>query len=221
MPVPDIIQSDPTNEQQDQQSNLELYRQLYGSRTFQYDAVSGAQIKVQLGDDVILDDCTAIQYTLTQAKKPVYGYHSQLFDAVAPGIVIVHGRLWLNFVHQGYLRVLIEGFKSGRDLLSGIQENIREENPTPPNTTEDLIAFVQKENRQVLSTLSASDKIKLRPDLKQPVDIYINYGDRTEFGNAIPLKVIYQVHFIGEGQDNQISGQPIQEWYEFIARQVT
>lgn len=221
MAVQDTIQSDPTSEQLELASNLGLYEQLYGRRTFQYDAVSGAQIKVQLGEDVILEDCTAVQFTLTQSKKPVYGYHSQLFDAIAPGVVIVHGRLWLNFIHQGYLRVLIEGFKSGQNLLTGIRENLRNENPGLPDTTEDLIAFVQSENEDVLTELSVSDQIKQRPDLKQPVDIHINFGDRTAFGNAVPRKIIYEVHFIGEGQDNQISGQPVQEWYEFIAKRVT
>lgn len=221
MAIPDTIQPELTDEQRELASNAQFYQQLYGRRTFKYDAVSGAQIKVQLGEDVIVDDCTAIQFTLTQSKKPIYGYHSQLFDAIAPGVVIVHGRLWLNFIHQGYLRVLIEGFKRGHDLFTGLQENIISPDRGLPNTTEDLISFIESENQQVLSELSASDEIKQRPDLKLPVDIHINYGDRSEFGNAVPRKIIYEVHFIGEGQDDQISGQPIQEWYEFIAQRVT
>ena len=128
MAIPGAQQIDPTEDQQSQLENLNLYTQLYGRRIYRYDAVSGAQITVQLDNRVILDDCTAIQYTLTQAKKPVYGYHSQLFDAVAPGIVIVHGRLWLNFIHQGYLRALIEGAKQGTDLFQP-WSNQERENP--------------------------------------------------------------------------------------------
>lgn len=223
MAIPDAQQIDPTDDQQSQLENLDLYTQLYGRRTYRYDAVSGAQITVQLDNRVILDDCTAIQYTLTQAKKPVYGYHSQLFDAVAPGIVIVHGRIWLNFIHQGYLRALIEGAKQGTDLFQP-WSNQERENPELPDSTEDLIAHVQANNRETLSTLSQrlknESQLASRPDQKASVNIHITYGDVVNF-TGTPVKVIYQAHFIGEGQDNQISGQPIQEWYEFIARRVT
>ena len=224
MAIPGAQPIDPTEDQQSQLDNLNLYTQLYGRRIYRYDAISGAQITVQLDNQVILDDCTAIQFTLTQSKKPVYGYHSQLFDAVAPGIVIVHGRLWLNFIHQGYLRALIEGAKQGTGLFQPWANQDKPKVEDLPASTEDLIAHVQTNNRETLSTLSQRLKnekqLASRPDQKASVDIHITYGDVVNF-TGTPVKVIYQVHFIGEGQDNQISGQPIQEWYEFIARRVT
>ncbi|NOQ49212.1 MAG: hypothetical protein GQ553_00900 [Nitrosomonadaceae bacterium] len=224
MAIPGAQQIDPTEGEQTQRDNLQLYTELYGRRIYRYDAVSGAQITVQLDNRVILDDCTAIQYTLTQAKKPVYGYHSQLFDAVAPGIVIVHGRLWLNFIHQGYLRALIEGAKQGTDLFQPWSNQPEVPKEDLPTTTEDLIAHVQTNNQETLKTLSQrlsnESQLASRPDQKASVNIHITYGDVVNF-TGTPVKVIYQAHFIGEGQDNQISGQPIQEWYEFIARRVT
>jgi hypothetical protein len=224
MAIPGAQQIDPTEEEQTQRDNLQLYTELYGRRIYRYDAVSGAQITVQLDNRVILDDCTAIQYTLTQAKKPVYGYHSQLFDAVAPGIVIVHGRLWLNFIHQGYLRALIEGAKQGTGLFQPWAKQPEVPKEDLPTTTEDLIAYVQTNNQETLKNLSQrldnEAQLATRPDQKASVNIHITYGDVVNF-TGTPVKVVYQVHFIGEGQDNQISGQPIQEWYEFIARRVT
>jgi hypothetical protein len=224
MAIPGEIQIEATEERQAERENLDLYTQLYGRRTYRYDAISGAQITVSLANQTLVDDCTAIQYTLTQAKKPVYGYHSQLFDTVAPGIVIVHGRLWLNFIHQGYLRALIEGAKQGNAIFQPWSNDDRARVEDLPGSTEDLIAHVQTKNKETLNTLSQrlknEEQLRTRPDQKASVDINIAYGDTASF-TGTPVKIIYQVHFIGEGQDNQISGQPIQEWYEFIARRVT
>ena len=209
--------------------NYEFYNELYGSRTYSYDAVSGAQIQVSLNNRILVDDCTAVQFTLTQAKKPIYGYASQLFDAVAPGVVIVHGRLWMNFIHQGYLRLLIESAHKGVDLLAGYTDKVFKESDIPTSPDE-LVGFIKTRNEQAQRLLSETFKsdsqlLKPRPDEKLHFNIYIDYGPRSEFRqgsqSSVPRKVIYQAHIIGEGQDNQISGQPVQEWYEFIAQRVT
>jgi len=208
-------------------NELDFARELYGQRVWQYDVVSGAQIKVVLGDNVILEDCTAIQFTLTQSKKPIYGYHSEYFDAVARGIVIVHGRLWINFIHQGYLRTLLALAHSGGNLDS-VKRVERDQLIDPDDryrtgdltNEEDVVKFVQKENLQRLRQFT-SYSMKDRPDdSTKPLTIQIHYGDRSK-SYGVPLKVIYDVHFMGEGQDIQISGQPQQEWYEFLARKVT
>ena len=212
-----VFFQEPNEQESAEQANRGFYEQLYGSRTYRYDAISGAQIKVKLQNDVLIEDITAIQYTLTQSKKPVYGYHSQYFDAVAPGVVIVHGRLWMNFIHQGYLRILIESSLKGADFLAEFEKKAEEANKT---STEDIISWIKANNKETLNQLTASDMIQERPDLKSPIDIHIEYGDITQF-KAAPIKRIYDVQFIGEGQDSQISGQPLQEWYEFIARRVT
>lgn len=230
--MPDVIPV--SSSLSEEESRVGFYRELYGSRTYRYDAISGAQIKVKLGDHVLVEDCTAVQFTLTQAKKPVYGYHSQLFDAVAPGVVIVHGRLWMNFIHQGYLRILMEGYRSGGDLFANLKESLAPE--AIPDTNEELISYIKSQNQKTLEELTnrvnrstkEKDQLKLRPDELPSIEIIIDYGDRSRFKSQsaggpspVPRKRIYAVHFIGEGQDNQISGQPIQEWYEFIAQKVT
>lgn len=211
---------------QREQENVDFYRELYGIRAYRYDAVSGAQIKVQIGELVLIEDATAVQFTLTQSKKPIYGYHSQLFDAVAPGVVIVHGRIWMNFIHQGYLRTLIDAYHQGVGVLQDltIEPTARRAQQGVPETNEEIIEFIKRtnlESQERLTQLTPEERIVQRPDDKRSVDIHIHYGDIVEFGPAIPRKVIYNCHFLGEGQDNQISGQPIQEWYEFIAQRVT
>ena len=215
-----------TEAQTERANELEFYRDLYGQRAWSYDVVSGAQIKVVLGENVILEDCTAIQYTLTQSKKPIFGYASQYYDAVAKGIVIVHGRLWINYIHQGYLRTLLD-----LAARSGSLDAVKQDMKTPTSdelnrgfnlqNEGDVVAFVEKENRRRLEVFEAGTKPGSRPDImSKNVNIRINYGDASRF-SGVPTKVLYDINFIGEGQDIQISGQPQQEWYEFLAQRVT
>ena len=53
-----------------------------------FDHYSGSQIGVWFGN-VYIDDINSIQWTRQQSKKPLYGYASQNFDAVANGTVII------------------------------------------------------------------------------------------------------------------------------------
>lgn len=213
--------------------NKEFYRELYGRRIYNYDAVSGAQIVIKLGEDVLLEDATAVQFSLSQSKKPIYGYHSQYFDTVASGVVIVHGRLFINFIHQGYLRLLMNKVRDPRflDMLDSEAKREAEKanygdgvsNDGIPSSQEAVFKFVRRDaaKRQEQEINHAANHLKDRPDLFAALTkIQIKYGNENEF-DQVPGKVIHDVHFIGEGQEIQISGQPIQEMYEFIARRVT
>ncbi len=213
--------------------NKEFYSELYGRRIYNYDAVSGAQIVIKLGEDVLLDDATAIQFSLSQSKKPIYGYHSQYFDTVAPGVVIVHGRLFINFIHQGYLRLLMAKVRDPAflDMLDSEASREAERHNYGhgvtydglPSSQEAVFEYVRKDaaKRQEKEINYAANHLKDRPDLFQVLTkIQIKYGNENEFDN-VPEKVLHDVHFIGEGQEVQISGQAIQEMYEFIARRVT
>ncbi len=213
--------------------NKEFYRELYGRRIYNYDAVSGAQIVIKLGENVLLDDATAIQFSLSQSKKPIYGYHSQYYDTVAPGVVIVHGRLFINFIHQGYLRLLMNKVRDPQFLDMLDNEASREAERANyghgvtddgvPSSQEAVFEFVRRDafKRQKQEIDHAANNLQDRPDLFAALTkIQIKYGNENEF-DQVPGKVIHNVHFIGEGQEIQISGQPIQEMYEFIARRVT
>lgn len=218
-----------TEEQAAQANELDFYREIYDRRIWEYDVVSGAQIKVVLGDNVILEDATAIQFTLTQSKKPIFGYASQYFDAVAKGVVIVHGRVWINFIHQGYLRTLLDLARNSgstdvlkaknRQELESLEDLLRRGQRDQPLTDGDVVQYVRDENLKRVQQF-AGNTMKRRPDIGKSVNIQIHYGDRS-LARGVPLKVIYNVHFMGEGQDIQISGQPQQEWYEFLAHRVT
>jgi hypothetical protein len=217
-----------TPEQNQRLRDVEFYNELYGGRIYNYDAVSGAQISVMVGDNVIIDDATAIQFSLSQSKKPIYGYHSKYFDTIAEGIVIVQGRLFINFIHPGYLRLLLEVANNPKLLDQLKDDNTRAaayaragvaNYDSTPLSQEALINFVRTEslrNREQEVDLSSGIR---RPDLFNSVKLTIQYGSPQFFKN-VPVKILEHVHFIGEGQEIQISGQPIQEVYEFICRKV-
>lgn len=95
-------------------------------RTYPYDYFSGIDAKVFFGD-VWVDDIVTIQYTVSQNKVPIYGYASQLYDAIARGTVIVNGSLTIAFKEMGYLNMvqrLIETQQQG--AVTALEQTVRE-----------------------------------------------------------------------------------------------
>jgi hypothetical protein len=223
-----VIRKDGSLTYENAFSQEAFYQELYGRRVYRYDAISGAQIAVYFGDKTLIDDATAIQFALTQSKKPIYGYHSRYFDAVAGGVVIVHGRIFVHFIHQGYLRLLIKNARDPQFIEKEKTEATRAKEEAKrnqktydgvPNSQEALINHIRQNNRD-----KQNREIKkaglVRPDVIGSTSIRIKYASDTHFDD-VPIKTMTNVHFIGEGQEIQISGQPIQEMYEFIAQKVT
>lgn len=78
---------------------------------FKFDYYSGSQITVWFGN-VMLDDINSIQWTRQQSKRPIYGYASQQYDAVAKGTVIIQGSFVVNFRQAGYISTLMGDISS-------------------------------------------------------------------------------------------------------------
>jgi hypothetical protein len=74
-------------------------------QTYPYDYYSGADCKVFYGD-IWVDDIITIQWSVNQNKTPIYGYASQLFDAVAKGQILVQGTMSVAFKEVGYLNLI-------------------------------------------------------------------------------------------------------------------
>ena len=72
-----------------------------------FDYYSGSQITVWFGD-IMLDDINSIQWTRVQNKRPIYGYASQQFDAVAKGTVLIQGSFIVNFRQASYLSLVMQ-----------------------------------------------------------------------------------------------------------------
>lgn len=76
-----------------------------------FDFYSGSQITVWFGN-IMIDDINSIQWQYSQNKKPIYGYGSQQFDAVAKGTIIIQGEFVVNFRQRGYISMVLDEIKS-------------------------------------------------------------------------------------------------------------
>lgn len=87
-----------------------------------FDFYSGSQITIWFGN-LMIDDINTIQWARTQSKKPIYGYASQQFDAVAKGTVLIQGNFGINFRQRGYLSVVLNEIKYLYKRYTGNQED--------------------------------------------------------------------------------------------------
>lgn len=76
---------------------------------YDLDYFSGSQMFLYIGD-VWVDEITTLQYRTQQAKRPIYGYASQLWDDCAAGQVIVQGSFTINYKEQGYLWAVLRRY---------------------------------------------------------------------------------------------------------------
>jgi hypothetical protein len=83
---------------------------LVGSSIYDLDYFSPSQCFIYIGD-VWVDETVGFSFQVQQSKTPIYGYASQLFDAVAPGQVIVQGSFTVNFKESGYLWLVLHRYK--------------------------------------------------------------------------------------------------------------
>ena len=84
-----------------------------------FDFYSGSQITVWFGD-ILMDDINSIQWARTQNKRPIYGYASQEFDAIARGTVLIQGNFAINFRQVGYLTAVMDEIKNiYKDITGG------------------------------------------------------------------------------------------------------
>ena len=101
-------------------------------RTYPYDYYCGIDAKVFFGD-VWVDDIVTIQYTVAQNKTPIYGYASQLYDAIARGTVIVQGTLTVAFKEMGYLNLVQRIIENqGKSAKAAIEKKINKYANTDP-----------------------------------------------------------------------------------------
>ena len=90
------------------------YQKIYGggqAGIYRQEYFSGSQCGVYIGD-IYVDEVTFMQYMVHQSKTPIYGYASQLLDAVAPGVVLVEGSMSVNFKEAGYLWLCLARYKA-------------------------------------------------------------------------------------------------------------
>ncbi len=190
----------------------------------------GANVTVAIEDFYILE-AAGISYEVTDSKRPIYGYSSRLFDAVAQGRVLVQGTLLINYVHQDYLYTAItEGLEV--DPLS-VEEPVSENFAFDEQELEDLARQLDPETyagvvealqKKWQTTSIATTRLSptLNPnDIAGGLDIRISFGEQTE-GNPFGFTgtLLRAVHFVGRGQVIRIDEETLVEAYPFFAREI-
>jgi hypothetical protein len=76
---------------------------------YPYEYFSGANVQINVSDVSATDiktmiECAGITFNVSESNQPVYGYASNLYDAVLPGRRIIQGSFIVNF-HTGSMQL--------------------------------------------------------------------------------------------------------------------
>jgi len=232
---------------------------------YEFDFYSGSQIGIYIGD-ILVDDVDSIQFSVSQSKRPIYGYASQYFHTVAAGQVIVQGAFTILFKEANYINATLARYSEFISPIEdeGVYKNLpkredierrmrREAQGAPPNENtyklyRDMAAMPDQDFERLAETYADvlwkeptekhmtgnidsaamdfyvnSDAVidYRRADQFPPVDIYVFYGDMSNDRANHTIKKLIDVHIIGQGQTLMVGGEPIQEQYQFFARNLT
>ncbi len=200
-------------------------------QSYGYDYFCGANVLLQVNDFPVLE-AAGISYNLMDSSAPVYGYSSRLFDAVAPGQIIVQGSIVINFVHHNYLfeciRWGLAGFQNVGNAQTLEQQGFTLESDVDRRLIEEAMKAGATElpNQQVMRSYEEA-QWTTEPTLKvdtgyeqlrkvsplgfSPLNISISMGKRYTID-------ILSAYFIGRGSTIQIDESVIVEEYPFFAR---
>jgi hypothetical protein len=210
---------------------------------YPYEYFCGANVVVYLSDFPLLE-ASGFSYSIRESKRPIYGYSSRHFDAVARGQVLVEGTLVINYVHQDYL-FYAASLAAGQDPATLKQPTV--EGPLPSTFTDssgktasqivgtsggivdpDTIARLEDTagwNKQasdlsssIFSGLSSTNNLHDGGGF----EIRVSFGNPTAYTpNGHTGLVLRRVHFTGRAKTIQIDAETIVEAYSFLARDVT
>lgn len=164
---------------------------------------SSLDVELYFGNYYI-DEITQIQFGVRQSVMPLFGFNSYTFDEVAIGSRIVQGVFAVNFTSPGYLVNLLEELK--RDIVVG-----------------DNVSNVSKDDEGAegdnVGSVFGPGRIGRGPLWDTAFDIDIMYGQDTEKSKATHI-ILEGVVITDFQQEMGLTGQPIQEFYSFIAKDI-
>lgn len=214
-------------------------------RRFGSDYFSGADVRIYFRD-IWLDEVTNLQFSLQENVAPIFGYASTTWDKVARGTRHIQGSFTINFKESYYLHSVMQRLESsmkedatGRGYSSnGFSEEAFKEGSTIEHllsANSDSFYTLADEFESSLWGESESAVINhrrnIRPDnsffygdgpLKDVgFNILIAYGPINEVhGSYAPGTVhsLVGVQLTGVSQVVGTDGRPIEEQYQFIAK---
>lgn len=81
-------------------------------------AYTGANVSLFIGG-TLLTNVFGVSWELSQSKRPIYGYNSMYFDAIATGQVLVLGQLYVNYQHPNSLSNTLNKLYNEKKVTSG------------------------------------------------------------------------------------------------------
>lgn len=199
------------------------------SNYFGFEYFCGANVLIRIGRMPLLE-ATGLSLSMQESKRPIYGYSSRHFDAVASGQVIVQGQLIINYVHQDYLFHAISsgvGNSTARSTPTVIAAGNVEADPMTSTQYYDEASIIQANKSRWWANNDSSTKRMLNPtrnphDDLSSIDIRVTFGDQ-DLGfkdNGRTGMYIQNVHFLGRSSVISISEDVIVEAYPFLARNI-
>lgn len=203
-------------------------------QTYPFEYFCGANVTIRVDGFPILE-CAGLSYSIAETKRPIYAYHSRLYDAVARGQVLVQGSILVNYVHQDYLFKATELAKS-RSLQDPVLpqdlaiRSLRSVNPLGTKvdpTIENYIDYIENQKAAYWNTsISPSSNSKYNNtynlhDGGNGYTIEIIFGEQSNvYPNGQTALIIHGVAFTGRGTAIQIDSETIVEQYSFLGRNV-
>lgn len=206
---------------------------------FKSEYFSGADVRIYFGD-IWLDEITNLQFTLQEQVSPIFGYASYTWDRVARGTRHIQGSFVINFKESYYLHSALNSLRSELKDPSTAIDLWEEKQWTKGISTDHLMGEKFEEvadefekslwgegqkaasarNRVNKSSYFSSEHNDAELD-QNGFNILISYGPRTENGGggvSTTAHSLIGVQLTGCGQIIGGDGQPIQEQYSFIAK---
>ena len=95
---------------------------------------SGAQVRVYFGH-LLIDEIASIEWAGTSTKRPVYGYASTTFDAVAQGQYLCQGAFLMPFKEVGFLYAVQQTLSNRSAVSQRIIDAIKQQNTQAQTVT--------------------------------------------------------------------------------------
>lgn len=147
--------------------------------------------------DVFIDEAVSISYRIEQNQMPIYGYNSYIYDDIAIGNRIVIGEFTVNFTKTNYLYEVLSTLRALSNNGTGTLASITE--------------------RSGLWAEESSTS-----NLKAGFDLYVSFGDgmQSSAGPLSSVTILKNVIITSCEVNLDISGNPIMETYQFVARDI-
>jgi hypothetical protein len=198
---------------------------------FGFEYFCGANVLIRVGNMPLLE-ATGLSISLQESKRPIYGYSSRHFDAVASGQVLVQGQLIINYVHQDYLYHAIRaglGIEDSTSKLPSIPEiEVEDYMSSLGNNPEVDGQFIATLKEQFWTSGPQSSTPPLLESARNPHDNFGGINLRVTFGDQdLSFKdsgktglLVSDVYFMGRSNVISISEDVVVEAYPFIARDI-